>query len=59
MNSELQEPFHFKLRHKLTTHLIPPLTVDFDHDITQYKFNIIKRPQALKRKRETGRDKLC
>ncbi len=47
---------NLKLRYKLTVHLILPLTVDFDHNIIQYQFNIIQSSQALKRKRE--REKL-
>ncbi len=29
------ELFHFEIGNELMIHLIPPLTVDFDHNITQ------------------------
>ncbi len=38
--------------YKLTTHLIPPLTADSDHNITRYQFNIVQISLALKRERE-------
>ncbi len=44
----LPEPFHFKIWYKLTTHLIPPLTVDFDNDITKR----LPSSQALMKKGE-------
>ncbi len=43
---------NFKLRYELTIHLIPPLSVDFDHNVTQYQFNIIQSSLPLKKKRE-------